>query len=110
MSQPRALPPVSHSPPPPGEALGWEQTDTQTNSILKVVVENMLYPVNIDILHQVCVCMCVCVYICVYVCMCVCACGMLVVWHVHVVFCVCEERTSCPRCMCDAVNWHTRKC
>ena len=74
MSQPRTLPPVSHSPPPPGEALGWEQTDTQTNSILKVVVENMLYPVNIDILHQVCVCICVCVYICVYVCMCVCVC------------------------------------
>ena len=30
------------------------------NSVLRVIIENMLYPITIDVLHQVCVCVCAC--------------------------------------------------
>ena len=30
------------------------------NSVLRIIIENMLYPITIDVLHQVGTCVCVC--------------------------------------------------
>ena len=65
------------------------------NSILRIIIENMMYPITIDVLHQVS-CWCVSVYMYMYVCVCVCLC-------ISVYMCVCLS-VCLGLCMLDYMS------